>query len=52
LAADASKLSTALNLSSQNWHRLFEVCGFLGTLLADEGGVYDANDPNGRLLLG
>jgi DNA invertase Pin-like site-specific DNA recombinase len=38
--------------SSQDWHRLFEVCGFLGTLLADEEGVYDANDPNDRLLLG
>jgi len=38
--------------SSQDWHHLFEVCGLYGTLLADEDGVYDPNDPNDRLLLG
>ncbi|MCI0542107.1 MAG: recombinase family protein [Verrucomicrobiales bacterium] len=38
--------------SSQDWHHLFELCGLYGALLADEDGVYDANDPNDRLLLG
>ena len=35
--------------SSKDWHALFEMCGVYGTLLADEDGIYDAND---RLLLG
>lgn len=34
------------------WHRLLELCGVFGTLLADQEGVYDAADPNDRLLLG
>lgn len=38
--------------SSKDWHQLFELCGVFGTLLADEDGVYDPNDPNDRLLLG
>lgn len=38
--------------SCRDWHNLFEVCGIFGTLLADHDGVYDANDPNDRLLLG
>jgi DNA invertase Pin-like site-specific DNA recombinase len=38
--------------SSKDWHHLFELCGIVGTLLADEEGVYDANDPNDRLVLG
>jgi DNA invertase Pin-like site-specific DNA recombinase len=38
--------------SSKDWHNLFEMCGLFGSLLADEDGVYDANDPNDRLLLG
>jgi DNA invertase Pin-like site-specific DNA recombinase len=38
--------------SSKDWHHLFELCGLFGTLLADEDGVYNANDPNDRLLLG
>ncbi len=38
--------------SSKDWHALFEMCGVYGTLLADEDGVYDANDANDRLLLG
>jgi DNA invertase Pin-like site-specific DNA recombinase len=38
--------------SSRDWHNLFEMCGMCGSLLADEDGVYDANDPNDRLLLG
>jgi len=38
--------------SSRDWHNLFELCALYGSLLADEDGVYDANDPNDRLLLG
>ena len=38
--------------SSKDWHHLLEVCALFGTLLADQDGVYDASDPNDRLLLG
>ena len=38
--------------SSRDWHNLFEMCALCDCLLADEDGVYDANDPNDRLLLG
>ena len=38
--------------SNTDWHQLFELCAVFGVLLADEDGVYDANDPNDRLLLG
>src|SRR5262249_22489254 len=38
--------------SSKDWHQLLEVCALVGTVLADEDGVYDANDSNDRLLLG
>lgn len=38
--------------SSKDWHHLFELCGIFGTLLADEDGVYDANDPTDRMVLG
>lgn len=38
--------------SSKDWHHLLELCAIFGTLLADQDGVYDAGDPNDRLLLG
>jgi DNA invertase Pin-like site-specific DNA recombinase len=38
--------------SSRDWHNLFELCALYDSLLADEDGVYDANDANDRLLLG
>lgn len=38
--------------SSKDWHHLLEVCAVVGTMLADEDGVYDPNDSNDRLLLG
>jgi DNA invertase Pin-like site-specific DNA recombinase len=41
-----------LSRTSRDWHHLLEVCALLGTLLADQDGVYDANDINHRLLLG
>ena len=37
---------------STDWHPVLEVCALFGTLLADQDGVYDASDPNDRLLLG
>lgn len=41
-----------LSRSCKDWHHLLEVCAVFGTLLADQDGVYDPNDPNDRLLLG
>lgn len=38
--------------SSKDWHAFFEMCAIFGTLIADEDGIYDGNDPNDRLLLG
>jgi DNA invertase Pin-like site-specific DNA recombinase len=38
--------------SSKDWQAFFEMCALFGTLIADEDGVYDGNDPNDRLLLG
>ena len=38
--------------SSKDWHHLLEVCAVFQTLLADQDGIYDPNDPNDRLLLG
>src|SRR5439155_26766022 len=38
--------------SSKDWHAFFEMCAIFGTLIADEDGVYDGNDPNDRLILG
>jgi DNA invertase Pin-like site-specific DNA recombinase len=41
-----------LSRSSKDWYHLLEVCAIFGTLLADQDGVYDANDTNDRLILG
>src|SRR2546428_12790957 len=38
--------------SNKDWHQLLELCGIFGTLLADQDNVYDAQDPNDRLVLG
>jgi DNA invertase Pin-like site-specific DNA recombinase len=38
--------------SSKDWQHLLAVCALFGTLLADQDGVYDASDPNDRLLVG
>lgn len=48
LALEMSRLAR----SNKDWHHLLEVCGIFGTLLADQDGVYDPQDPNDRLLLG
>jgi DNA invertase Pin-like site-specific DNA recombinase len=41
-----------LTRSCKDWHHLLESCALFGTLLADHDGVYDADIPNDRLLLG
>jgi DNA invertase Pin-like site-specific DNA recombinase len=41
-----------LSRSSKDWYHLIELCGVFGTLLADQDGLYDPNDANGRLVLG
>jgi DNA invertase Pin-like site-specific DNA recombinase len=38
--------------SNKDWHNLYELCAIFQTLLADQEGVYDASDPNDRLILG
>lgn len=38
--------------NSKDWHDLFEVCAIFNTLIADEDGVFDPQDPNDRLVLG
>ena len=48
LMLEASRLAR----NGSDWHRLIELCGLAGALIADEGAVYDPRDPNDRLLLG
>jgi DNA invertase Pin-like site-specific DNA recombinase len=48
LMLEASRLAR----NNSDWHRLIELCGLSCTLIADENAVYDARDPNDRLLLG
>ena len=44
---DASRLSR----NSPDWARLFELCGYFDTLIADVQQVYDVSMPNDRLVL-
>lgn len=48
LGLEASRLAR----SDKDWHDLYERCALFQALLADEDGVYDASDPNDRLILG
>src|SRR5579884_414132 len=48
IGLEASRLAR----SDRDWRQLFELCGAFQTLMADQEGIYDANDPNDRLLLG
>jgi excisionase family DNA binding protein len=48
VAIEASRLAR----NGRDWHTLLEFCGLVGTLIADEDGVYDPRLPNDRLLLG
>src|SRR4051794_16161003 len=48
LVTEVSRLSRL----NSDWHRVIELCAVFRTLIADEDGVYDPQDPNDRLLLG
>src|SRR3989454_11210505 len=48
LMLEASRLAR----NNSDWHRLIEICGISGTLIADESAVYNPREPNDRLLLG
>src|SRR5207302_10955588 len=48
LAIEASRVAR----NGRDWHTLIEFCGLVGTLIADEDGIYDPRHPNDRLLLG
>lgn len=48
LMLEASRLARC----GSDWHRLIEICSLTQTLIADEHSVYDAREPNDRLLLG
>ena len=48
VSVEASRLAR----NGRDWHTLLEFCGLVGTLIADEEGVYDPRLANDRLLLG
>src|SRR5580658_9608237 len=48
VSLEASRLAR----NGRDWHTLLEFCGLVGTLIADEDGVYDPRLVNDRLLLG
>src|SRR6516225_7624879 len=48
VSIEASRLAR----NGRDWHTLLEFCGLVGTLIADEDGVYDPRLANHRLLLG
>ena len=48
VSIEASRLAR----NGRDWLTLLEFCGFVGTLIIDEDGVYDPRHPNDRLLLG
>jgi DNA invertase Pin-like site-specific DNA recombinase len=48
LVTEVSRLSRL----NSDWHRVIELCAVFRTLIADEDGIYDPQDPNDRLLLG
>src|SRR5246500_4659303 len=48
VSIEASRLAR----NGRDWHTLLEFCGLVGTLIADEDGIYDPRHPNDRLLLG
>jgi len=45
---EASRLAR----NGRDWHTLLEFCRLVNALIIDEDGVYDARQPNDRLLLG
>nr|WP_294169494.1 recombinase family protein [uncultured Sphingomonas sp.] len=48
LVTEVSRLSRL----NSDWHRVIELCAVFRTLIADEDGVYDPQNPGDRLLLG
>lgn len=48
LVTEVSRLSRR----NSDWHRVIELCAVFRTLIADEDGIYDPQEPNDRLLLG
>jgi DNA invertase Pin-like site-specific DNA recombinase len=48
LVTEVSRLSRL----NSDWHKVIELCAVFRTLIADGDGVYDAQSPNDRLLLG
>ena len=48
LVTEVSRLSRL----NSDWHRVIELCAVFRTLIADEDGVYDAQDANDRLCSG
>jgi DNA invertase Pin-like site-specific DNA recombinase len=46
------KEMSRLARGGKDWHHLLEVCAVVQTLLADQDGIYDPNNPSDRLLLG
>jgi DNA invertase Pin-like site-specific DNA recombinase len=48
LGIDMSRLARC----NKDWHQLLEMCGLIGTVLADYDAVFDPNDSNDRLVLG
>src|SRR5262249_105103 len=51
-SARCSRLRPRAWRNGRDWHTLLEFCGFVGTLIIDEDGIYDPRHPNDRLLLG
>ncbi|MGY4430778.1 DNA invertase Pin-like site-specific DNA recombinase [Bradyrhizobium sp. F1.13.1] len=45
VSIEASRLAR----NGRDWHTLLEFCGIVGTLIADEDGVYDPRQPNDPL---
>jgi DNA invertase Pin-like site-specific DNA recombinase len=45
---EASRLAR----NGRDWHTLLEFCRLVDALIVDEDGIYDARQPNDRLLLG
>jgi excisionase family DNA binding protein len=48
LCVEASRLAR----NGRDWHTLLEFCRLVDALIIDEDGIYDARQPNDRLLLG
>src|SRR5499426_3595061 len=44
--------STRLSRNCTDWYPLLDLCAYQQCLIADRDGVYDAANPNGRLLVG